>query len=140
MGMFERLLIPFLGGALLLTGCAPAVGSSSSSSAAPTRPPTLLRIGMQISNEPDANTEGVASPAPFGGSGSGSSALEHFFTFHAPLTLSDQQSNIVPSVAQKIPSLQDGDWKVTSTGMEVTWKIRPDVKWHDGQPLTADDY
>src|SRR5436309_8070073 len=119
--MFKRLIVPILGGSLLLTGCAPAGGAGSSSQAPATRPPTLLRLGMQISNEPDANTEGVASPAPFGGSGSGSPPQEHFFIFHAPLTVFDQQSNLVPSLAQKIPSLQDGDWKVAESGMEVTW-------------------
>ena len=24
--------------------------------------------------------------------------------------------------------------------MELTWKLRPNVKWHDGIPLTADDF
>lgn len=24
--------------------------------------------------------------------------------------------------------------------MEVTWKIRPDAYWHDGTPLTAEDF
>src|SRR5437762_1911060 len=24
--------------------------------------------------------------------------------------------------------------------MEVTWRLRPDGKWHDGTPLTADDF
>src|SRR5205823_12569209 len=42
--------------------------------------------------------------------------------------------------AQKVPSIQDGDWKVLPEGgMEVTWKINPGVVWHDGTPLTSDD-
>jgi peptide/nickel transport system substrate-binding protein len=93
-----------------------------------------LRIGMQGSNE-------QPSPATYGRAGSGSAAQEHFFLFHANLTALDAQSELVPRLAEKIPSINDGDWKVLpSGGMEVTWKLRPNVFWHDGTPLTADDF
>jgi len=81
---------------------------------------------MQGSNEPD-------SPATYGRSGSGSAAQEHFFVFHANLTALDSQSELVPRIAEKIPTIDDGDWKVLAGGgMEVTWKLRPNVYWHDG--------
>src|SRR5439155_24363657 len=48
---------------------------------------------------------------------------------------------VIPAADVKVPTVQDGDWKVNPDGtMEVTWKIRPDVYWHDGTPLTADDF
>ena len=57
------------------------------------------------------------------------------------LTAYDQQGNLIPRVAQKVPSITDGDWKVLpDNSMEVTWTIRPDIKWHDGVPLTAEDF
>jgi peptide/nickel transport system substrate-binding protein len=66
---------------------------------------------------------------------------EHWFMFHANLSTFDVDGNVVPLLAQKVPSTSDGDWKVGADGsMEVTWKLRPDAKWHDGTPLTAQDF
>src|SRR5437870_524036 len=42
--------------------------------------------------------------------------------------------------ATKIPSVNDGDWKVNPDGtMDVTWKLKPNVTSHDGAPLTSAD-
>src|SRR5437764_6630433 len=130
-----RVLAPMVCGALLLLSCAPGSapgGGGSSSSSAPAQP-KVVTIGLQADREP-------ASPALFGASGSGSSTLEHYYAFHAGLTIYDQSGAVVPQTAQKVPSIQDGDWKVLPEGgMEVTWKIKPGVVWHDGTPLTSDD-
>jgi peptide/nickel transport system substrate-binding protein len=129
-----RAVAPLMG-ALLLISCAPspAARDGAAGSNAPATPKRLV-IAMQVSNEQD-------SPALYGGSGAGSAALEHFFIFHGNFTAFDSQKNIVPRLAEKVPSIADGDWKILpSGGMEVTWKIRPDTLWHDGTPLTADDF
>jgi peptide/nickel transport system substrate-binding protein len=61
--------------------------------------------------------------------------------FHGGLTMFDPQSQVVPHLAQKLPTLDDGDWKLLpGGGMEVTWKLRPGLLWHDGTPLTAQDF
>src|SRR4051812_30826598 len=122
-------------GLVLLASCAPAptTRGGGDGSSAPSTPKRLV-LAMQVSNEQD-------SPAPYGGSGAGSAALEHFFIFHGNLTAFDSQKNIVPRYAEKVPSIADGDWRVLpSGGMEVTWKIKPNAVWHDGAPLTADDF
>src|SRR5207302_10656429 len=73
--------------------------------------------------------------------GGGNAAAQARWVFHVSLTTYDDDSNLRPVIAQKIPSLADGDWKVLPDGgMELTWKLRPNVKWHDGTPLTADDF
>lgn len=47
----------------------------------------------------------------------------------------------VPELAEKIPTLRDGDWKLLPQDkMEVTWKIRRGYTWHDGTPVTAEDW
>lgn len=130
-----RLLGFAMAAGLVLTGCAPGTpsGTGDRSSGAPA-PTKTLRIGTQLSNEP-------ASPAEYGRAGSGSSAQENFFIFHANLTALDAQSNLIPRIAEKIPTVADGDWRILPNGgMEVTWKIRPNVFWHDGTPLSAEDY
>jgi peptide/nickel transport system substrate-binding protein len=37
-------------------------------------------------------------------------------------------------------SIERGTWRVNADGtMDTTWKLRPNVKWHDGTPFTAED-
>ena len=46
-----------------------------------------------------------------------------------------------PVLAEKIPNLRDGDWKLNPNGtMTVTWRIKPGFTWHDGRPVTAEDW
>jgi peptide/nickel transport system substrate-binding protein len=40
-------------------------------------------------------------------------------------------------LAAEIPSIENGG--VAKDGLSVTWKLKQGVKWHDGQPFTADD-
>lgn len=57
------------------------------------------------------------------------------------LTDIDPQGNIFPELAADLPSLENGDVVVSpdEDAMEVTWKLRQDVTWADGEPVTADD-
>lgn len=57
--------------------------------------------------------------------------------FYEPLAGWDVDGNLVPQLAAEIPSLENGG--VAKDGKSVTWKLRHDVKWHDGKPFTADD-
>ena len=57
--------------------------------------------------------------------------------FYEPLASYDPDGNIVPVLAAEAPSLQNGG--VAKDGMSVTWKLKKNVAWHDGQPFTADD-
>jgi peptide/nickel transport system substrate-binding protein len=59
---------------------------------------------------------------------------------NAYLTTYNPRDEPVAWLAASVPSLDDGTWKVTDDGnMEVTWKLRPGIKWQDGSPLTSDD-
>ena len=44
-----------------------------------------------------------------------------------------------PQLASEVPTVENGDVKVTGNTMAVTWKLRHGVKWHDGQPFTSKD-
>jgi peptide/nickel transport system substrate-binding protein len=57
--------------------------------------------------------------------------------FYEPLGAYDPDGNIIPILAAEVPSLQNGG--VAKDGKSVTWRLRKDVAWHDGQPFTADD-
>lgn len=121
---------------LLLAGCATGApaGGGPAGSGASTSGPKTLRIALQGAWEPGEGLFGYGSPGGFNG-------LEHFLIFHASLMVHEPDGTLVPRLAQKLPTLQDGDWKSFPDGrMEVTWKLRPDARWHDGTPLTAQDF
>jgi peptide/nickel transport system substrate-binding protein len=74
-------------------------------------------------------------------SAGGTGTSEFAFFFSTGLTVFDANGVLRPRLAQKVPSVEDGDWKILPDGgMEVTWKLRPNAVWHDGAPLTAADY
>ncbi len=54
-----------------------------------------------------------------------------------PLADIDPDGQLVPILAREIPSLENGD--VAADGTSVTWRLRENVAWHDGEPFTADD-
>lgn len=53
----------------------------------------------------------------------------------------DARANYVPVLATQVPTTKNGGIKVAADGkrMTVTYKLRPNVKWSDGQPFTAED-
>src|SRR5207249_10566565 len=129
-----RLPVLLIGAIALLAGCAPAPQTSHEPAAAGARTTRTLRTSDQY--EP---ATGVAIFAAWGISEARAGQIA--WMFHSGLTAYDAQGNLQGRLARKIPSIQDGDWKVNSDGtMDVTWKIRPGVKWHDGTPLTAGDF
>lgn len=56
---------------------------------------------------------------------------------YEPLASFDKEGNLVPFLAAEIPSLDNGD--LAEDGKSVTWKLKQDVKWSDGEPFTAAD-
>jgi len=59
------------------------------------------------------------------------------YLFYEPLAVWDADANLIPKLAAELPSKQNGS--VSADGKSVTWKLKQGVKWHDGQPFTADD-
>jgi peptide/nickel transport system substrate-binding protein len=56
------------------------------------------------------------------------------------LTINDDQMNVVPVLATEVPTLENGGVRLRDDGgMDVTWKLRPGVRWHDGVPFTSAD-
>ncbi len=56
------------------------------------------------------------------------------------LVTSDEQMRVVPVLAAEIPTVENGGVVMRADGgMDVTWKLRPGVKWHDGVPHTSAD-
>lgn len=118
-----------------LTGCAPSIPQSSGPTAADAQPlaarsrGTLkLAWGYQPEN---------LAPKFIGGSGN----ADYQWIFSSPLTYVDQSGAAKPLLAQDVPTQSNGAWVVNPDGtMVTTYRLRPQNKWHDGRPLTADDF
>jgi len=53
----------------------------------------------------------------------------------------DPNGNVFPELAAELPTQENGGVVVNEDDwtMAVTWKMRQDVKWADGEPVNADD-
>ncbi len=54
-----------------------------------------------------------------------------------PLARYDENGNMVPYLVQDIPTVDNGG--VSADLTTITWKLKPDLVWSDGTPVTADD-
>jgi peptide/nickel transport system substrate-binding protein len=54
-----------------------------------------------------------------------------------PLAHYDENGNMVPTLAQDIPSIDNGG--VSKDLTTITWKLKDGLLWSDGTPVTADD-
>lgn len=129
----RREFLALLGGAAVATAC--GVGAPSVRPSAGLTPAVLSAAPLSIAVEGEPRT---LVPS-IGGSGAGAS--EHLFDLvHQSLMTYDDSAVPIPRVARELPSLERGTWRVHADGtMETVWRLREDVRWHDGRPLTSDD-
>ena len=74
-----------------------------------------------------------------GGSVRGLDGIEELA--HAGLTYVKADGTRAAQLADAVPTIDSGLWKVFPDGrMETTWRIKPNARWHDGTPLTAEDF
>ena len=69
--------------------------------------------------------------------GTGTKDLDGSRIFYEPLASYDPDGNLMPVLAERAPTIENGD--VAKDGMSVTWQLKKGVVWHDGKPFTADD-
>lgn len=50
----------------------------------------------------------------------------------------DEQNNPVPQLVAEIPSIENGG--ISADGKTITFKLRDDIKWSDGTPITSKDF
>ncbi|MEO6447169.1 MAG: peptide ABC transporter substrate-binding protein [Gemmatimonadaceae bacterium] len=56
------------------------------------------------------------------------------------LVITDENMQVVPLLAVEVPTPENGGVVLRPDGgMDVTWKLRPGVKWHDGVPFSSAD-
>ena len=67
----------------------------------------------------------------------GTKELEASSVVLEPLARYDEKGNMLPWLAESIPTVGNGG--VSKDLTSITWKIKKGIKWSDGSALTADD-
>ena len=107
----------------------------------------LVGLGLVIATLAVSAASGGSAPAPHAGTfveamigapryvnpllASSDTDLDLTHLVYSGLTRLDDRTNIVPDLAS--------DWQVSADSRTYTFTLRADLKWHDDQPLTADD-
>ena len=112
---------------LVLMAVAPALAlAGDSPSPAASTAPIIYRVGLQ-SDVDNMNPFSTYNTIPW----------ECFRIGYNFLTWYDADYKPTPDLADPVPSVDNGG--VTEGGRVWTFHIRPNVKWSDGEPLTAQD-
>ncbi len=126
--------------AMLLAACAPApqaTNTTPAQSSASAEPAAKKRVVAAV----NGNLFTVSGMLSVGGTGTatqGTAEVERLT--NAGLTIKGLSQPLEAQLAEAVPTIDNGLWKVTPDGrMQMTWKIRAGAKWQDGQPVTADD-
>jgi peptide/nickel transport system substrate-binding protein len=129
---FSLLILMFL-----LTACASSsipAAPSAGQTGQPTATTPARPLAMLVGKEPVS-----LSLKPLGQAGSTIASSRRLF--NATLVLIDANGGLHPYLAESLPQLNTDSWRVSADGrMETTYPLRPNLTWHDGAPLTAEDF
>lgn len=129
-----RALVLLSSTVILFTGCAAPAQLSQAPSTGPAaqQGPRVLTIAEL--REP-ATLYGFTGE---GGSGGGVQAVGGLV--HDSLARTDAFEVLHQGLAVEVPSVERGSWRINPDGtMDLTWKLKPGVKWQDGAPFASDD-
>lgn len=133
MNRSKQIAVACLAFATLVAACGPAAGPDAGSGRdAGERSAARKRI-VAAWVLPDV---GSVSALPLGSEGKEIASF-----VHAGFGMFDDKQRLHPQLAEAVPTLENGLWKLLPEGrMETTWKLRPNARWHDGNPVTAADF
>jgi peptide/nickel transport system substrate-binding protein len=120
----------FLTFALLACGVAPTSGGRGQADQAPAsaEPRTIIVAFRYEKNDLSTKTLSQAGQ-------------EYRPLFNAGLAFNDGAGVLRPYLAEGLPQLNTESWRVLPDGrMETTWRLKPNLTWHDGTPLAAADF
>ncbi len=124
---------------MLLGACATPPGPNGARSDAPAEQqrPRAAGAPKRIVWAMDQRVEGFTEL--FGGPASGWRVP--YLALHDFLIVLDDGGEPHPRLVVEAPSQAKGTWTVNADGtMETTWRLRPGVTWHNGEPLRPEDF
>ncbi len=121
--------------AVLLSSCAPQGGTPRPEAPGATTSATApKRLVMSIFSDPAGMHQELTNRVV--GSVPGLADFQQLM--HAGLSIQDHREVYQPVLAEALPSVENGLWRVAPDGrMETTWHLKPNILWHDGTPFTT---
>lgn len=126
--------------AVVLAGCAAPARQPGSiaTSGGSERPSASKRLVAAVFSDPEGMQRLLTNPG--GTSGRAPGLLEVQDLLHAGAAYLDDRDAFQPRLAEALPSAENGLWKLLPDGrMETVWQLRPNISWHDGTQLSAED-
>ncbi len=127
-GLWLRGLSVMLLAACLVAACGPEEPSGAPAAISPDAPAPPNQVTLVIPEEPATLNQYLAA-API--------VRQVADAVTGPLATVDADGQYMPVLAADLPTLENGG--VSADFKTVTWRLRPDLRWSDGQPLTSDD-
>ncbi len=115
----QALAAAFLAGALLLTGCGGGASSQSAEEARKQNNEIVIGIPQDLDDTLDPHYTTLAG------------TREVMFNVFEGLVKPDSQGNLIPAVA--------ADVQISDDGLVYTFPLRENVKFHNGETVTAED-
>lgn len=123
----KRVLLLVFSSALLVSACSKKEKAESQKQPAAA---AKKRLVLGTNQEPDSLDTMFAEMA---------ASHEILSLGQRELTMYNDQWELVPDLAESVPTIENGAVKIEKGKMKVSWKIKADAVWEDGVPVTADD-
>ena len=130
---------------LLSSGCAKATEAPTAEAPATEQPATVPTEAPPPTEVPEKSqiTIVIAEDPPTFNGAVNQSGFDILVMELTMLGLADvdEVGNAFPELAAELPTVDNGGVVIDEENgtMDVTWKLRQDINWEDGTPVTADD-
>src|SRR4051812_15503213 len=119
--------------ALISSSCASAAPKGGANPDQSTAAPPQRTVVLAVRTEPPSLAD-----RPFVSS---TPVLDTVPLFNAELDRKDERGQSFPFLAEALPKVGTESWRVLADGgMETTYRLKPNLTWHDGSALTSDDF
>jgi peptide/nickel transport system substrate-binding protein len=137
--VWSALLAVLVASGACVTGPRDAPGGRSDQSGAAAQAagdaPKILNMGVQ--REPASFEPELIGAAASSAAGGG---LQYRPIAQDDLVVPIPGGALQARLAEDMPAIEKGTWRLNPDGtMDLTWKLRPNIKWHDGAPFTTSD-
>lgn len=131
--MFNKASWLLMLAAIMVVACAPQSAANTDSPSQAPRPSQSLVMATYA--EPGTLAQKAL------GAGPGTSFYTTLRSFNATLGVVDGQGAPRPYLAENLPQLDTENWRTFPDGrMDTIYRLKANLSWHDGTPLTADDF
>jgi peptide/nickel transport system substrate-binding protein len=124
-----------LAATVALAACAPA-GPNPSGQSSKDQPDPRQQKTLIVAWEEEPTNLAI----PFG-AGGGVTGTDLRLAVHQHLVTYTDRGEVKPMLAVEVPDQAKGTWTVRPDGtMQTTYRLQPNVTWHDGERLRAEDF